>query len=94
MTVAHLTLLSKPGCHLCDAAREVVTAVAAEVNADDVPDAAGPSVIVDEKSILDDRQLLDRYVDEIPVVLINGKVHNIWRIDPARLKNALLEATA
>lgn len=93
MPVAHLTLLSKPGCHLCDAAREVVVAVAAEINADGGPDATGPSVVVDEKSILDDRQLLDRYVDEIPVVLINGTVHNIWRIDPARLKNALLEAT-
>ena len=89
--VAQLTLLSKPGCHLCDAAREVVTAVVTEVNAHNAAEAL---VAMEEKSILDDPQLLDRYVDEIPVVLINGKVHNIWRIDPARLKNALQEATA
>jgi glutaredoxin len=88
--VAHLTLLSKPGCHLCDVAREVVTAVVADIGSDTAP----ASVVVDEQSILDDQELLDRYVDEIPVVLINGKVHNIWRIDPARLKSALLEATA
>lgn len=91
MPVAHLTLLSKPGCHLCDAAREVVTAVVADING--AHDAAA-SVVVDEQSILDDQKLLDRYIDEIPVVLINGRVHNIWRIDPARLKNALQEATA
>jgi len=92
--VAHLTLLSKPGCHLCDAAREVVTAVVADIGSGSSSGSAPASVIVDEQSILDDQELLDRYVDEIPVVLINGKVHNIWRIDPARLKSALLEATA
>lgn len=90
MPVAHLTLLSKPGCHLCDAARDVVTAVVADIGNGPEP----ASVVVDEQSILDDQELLDRYVDEIPVVLINGRVHNIWRIDPVRLKNALLEATA
>jgi hypothetical protein len=30
-------------------------------------------------------------VDEIPVVLINGRVHNIWRVDATRLRAALLE---
>ena len=91
MSIVHVTLLSKPGCHLCDTAREVVTSVVAELE----PGLdAGASVVVDEKSILDDQELLDRYVDEIPVVLINGRVHNIWRIDPVRLTNALLEAIA
>ena len=90
MSTVHVTLLSKPGCHLCDAAREVVASVVATLE----PGlASGASVVVEEKSILDDSELLDRYVDEIPVVLINGRVHNIWRIDPVRLTNALLEAT-
>jgi glutaredoxin len=82
-----LTLLSKPGCHLCDTAREVVDAVVADLG----PEA---SVIVDEKSILDDAELLERYAEEIPVVLLNGKVHNIWRVDPARLKRAIAEVGA
>jgi len=30
-----------------------------------------------------------RYSEEIPVLLINGKVHNYWRIDPVRLRQAL-----
>lgn len=83
---ARLTLLSKPGCHLCDAARDVVASVLA-----DLPAAA--SVSLEELSILDDPELNAKYWDEIPVVLIDGRVHNIWHIDPARLRLALLEAT-
>lgn len=82
-----LTLLTKPGCHLCDDAREVVNAVVAAGQGDP----ALPRVIVDEKSILDDQALLDQYVEEIPVVLLNGRVHTIWRVDPVRLTTALKE---
>ena len=87
MSLAALTLLSKPGCHLCDDARQVV----ADVVADLAGDASAPSITVEERSILDDPALLEKYADEIPVLLINGRVHNIWRIDPARLRAALLE---
>jgi hypothetical protein len=87
MSTAHLTLIGKPGCHLCDDARAVVTAVLADVAAE--PDA--PSVVLEEKSILDDAELHDLYVEEIPVLLINGLVHNYWRIDPVRLQTALRE---
>jgi glutaredoxin len=79
-----VTLLTKPGCHLCDAAREIVVSV---VN-------ATPGAVFVETSILDDSELYDRYVEEIPVVLINGAIHNIWRVDADRLRGALLEATA
>ena len=79
-----LTLIGKPGCHLCDDARAVVTSVIADFS----------SVALEEFSILDDTALYEKYVEEIPVLLVNGKVHNIWRIDPDRLRNALTEATA
>jgi hypothetical protein len=48
-----------------------------------------PDVTFDEKSILDDPQLLDQYAEEIPVVLIDDRVHTIWRVDPDRLRKAL-----
>lgn len=86
VTPVRLTLIGKPGCHLCDEARDVVTSVVAGLGAD-------VSVTVDELSILDDPALNDRYWDQIPVLLLGGEVHNIWRIDPARLKAAILEAT-
>jgi glutaredoxin len=79
-----ITLLGRPGCHLCDDARAVVTAVAAEF----------PGVSVGERSILDDTALLERYRDEIPVVLIDDEIHTIWRVDPDRLRIALREAGA
>ncbi|HPM52789.1 MAG TPA: glutaredoxin family protein [Rhodoglobus sp.] len=82
-----LTLLSKPGCHLCDAARDAVTEVIAQLGA------AASAVTVEELSILDDPELNERYWDEIPVVLVNGRVHTIWRVDPARLTRALEEAS-
>jgi hypothetical protein len=72
-------LLGKPGCHLCDDARTVVTDVLAGF----------PEATFEEKSILDDADLLDRYVEEIPVVLIDDRVHTIWRVDPERLRKAL-----
>ena len=77
--VPDVLLLGKPGCHLCDDAREIVTGVLAEF----------PAATFAEKSILDDPALLDAYAEEIPVVLIDGRVHTIWRVDPARLRKAL-----
>jgi Glutaredoxin-like domain (DUF836) len=81
-----LTLIGKPGCHLCDDARVVVQAVVAEVEATD----AAPRISLEERSILDDAELADRYAEEIPVLLIDGEVHDYWRVDPVRLKTALL----
>jgi glutaredoxin len=82
-----LTLLSKPGCHLCDAARDVVAGVVAELGS-----AASLTVVVEEKSILDDPELNARYWDEIPVLLIDDRVHTVWRVEPERLRSALLAA--
>lgn len=86
MPATVITLIGKPGCHLCDAARETIVSVVERL------EASAPSVTVEELSILDDPALLERYADEIPVVLINGRVHNIWRVEPDRLRAALLEA--
>lgn len=83
-----ITLIGKPGCHLCDDARAVVDEVVAEVNA-----ASGASpAVVEERSILEDPALNDRYVEEIPVVLIDGTMHTYWRVDRDRLRRALEEA--
>lgn len=78
-----VTLLTRPGCHLCDAAREIVTEV---VN-------GTPRTRLVELSIETDERLSEQYGEEIPVVLINDRVHNIWRVDADRLRRALEEAT-
>ena len=86
MTQNHeLTLISKPGCHLCEEAEVVVTRVLAEFETEQ----ASIRVVLSHQNILDDPQLQARYAEEIPVLLIDGKVHNYWRIDPVRLRQAL-----
>ena len=75
-----ITIVGKPGCHLCDDATTIVRSVVAELGAD---------IPIIERSILDDAALHDRYWDEIPVVLIDDRVHTIWRVDRDRLRQAL-----
>ncbi|GAB3617307.1 hypothetical protein GCM10027416_18640 [Okibacterium endophyticum] len=88
MAHADITLIGKPDCHLCDDARVMVQAVVAELSAD--PDA--PQTSVTELSILDDRALYAKYWEEIPVVLVNGRMHTYWRVDPTRLATAIRDA--
>ena len=83
MSEITLTLIGKPGCHLCEDADAVVASV--------VQSLPELSLAVEELSIEDDKDLFDSYWDQIPVLLINGKVHNYWRIDPERLTQALKE---
>lgn len=87
VATAAITLIGKPGCHLCDLARETIDAVVQQL----ASEASTSAITVEEVSILDDAALLERFAEEIPVVLINGQVHNIWRVDPVRLRAALLE---
>lgn len=91
MASVSLTLIGKPACHLCDDARAVVREVLDDLAAD--ASVTAPDVTVTELSILDNPALRDEFAEEIPVVMIDGRVHTIWRVDPARLRRALLEAS-
>ena len=73
-----VVLVGKPGCHLCDDARGVVAQVCEELG-----------VPWTSTSILDDPVLADRFWDQIPVVLVDGEVHDFFRVDPDRLRRAL-----
>jgi glutaredoxin len=75
-----VTLIGKPGCHLCDDARAVVAKVAAETGA-----------AVAEQDITQDAELYDRYWEQIPVVLVDGEQHTFWRVDEDRLRAALTD---
>jgi hypothetical protein len=71
-------LYGKPGCHLCDVARETIREVCAEL---------GESW--DEVDISTDAALMQRYGEEIPVTLVDGRQHDFWRVDARRLRGAL-----
>ncbi len=76
--MSRVTLISRPGCHLCDDAREVIADVCAEL---------GESF--DEVDLTSDPDLLATYHDQVPVTLVDGAQHDFWRVDRVRLRAAL-----
>ncbi len=73
-----VTLYSKPGCHLCDDARAVIAEVCA---------ATGESFA--EVDISTDPELMGEYGEQIPVTFVDGRQHDFWRVEAARLRSAL-----
>jgi hypothetical protein len=90
-TTIDLTLIGKSGCHLCDEARVTINAVVGAFRAEYTGVARHIQVNLVEHDILVDEELWNKYSEDIPVLLINGKIHNYWRIDPVRLRGALEE---
>lgn len=79
---SRVTLIGRPGCHLCDDARAVVAAVCAQTGD-----------TWSELSIEDDPVLADEYAESIPVILVDDRQHDFWRVDPERLRQALAPTT-
>lgn len=78
MEQARITLIGKPGCHLCEEARAVISRVAADLGEQWT-----------ELDITQDPELSERYWEQIPVTLVDGVRHDFWRVDEARLRAAL-----
>jgi glutaredoxin len=79
-----VTLIGKPGCHLCDDARAVIEKVVSELGASEEV-----SVSVEERDITQDEELYRKYWEQIPVVLVDGAQHDFWRVDENRLRERL-----
>jgi len=75
---ARVVLVGRPGCHLCDVAEEVVARVTEELG-----------VTWEKRSIDDDPVLHQRYWEQIPVVLVDGRQHDYYTVSEARLRAAL-----
>ena len=73
-----ITLLSRPGCHLCDDARVVISRVAGELG-----------VPWTERDITLSEDDVRAYGEMIPVTLIDGVQHDFWRVSEDRLRKAL-----
>lgn len=78
VTDPRVLLLGKPGCHLCDDAREIVKRVCGELN-----------VTWEERNVLDAPELERRYGEQIPVTIVDGMQHDFWRVDEGRLRAVL-----
>lgn len=75
---ARVVLYSRHGCHLCETARAVVARVCSDL---------GETFV--EVDVDQDPALADRYGDEVPVTLVDGRPHDFWRVDETRLRAAL-----
>ncbi|MCW2735787.1 glutaredoxin family protein [Nocardioides sp.] len=78
MSEPRVTLYTRTGCHLCDAAREVVVKVCEDL---------GESWV--EIDIDADSDLADRFGEEVPATFVDGRQHDYWRVDEGRLRAAL-----
>jgi Glutaredoxin-like domain (DUF836) len=74
-----ITLLTRPGCHLCDDARAVIASVAADLG-----------IPWHERDISESESDLRAYGEMIPVTLIDGVQHDFWRVSEQRLRAALV----
>jgi len=74
-----VVVLTRQGCHLRDEAIAQVAAICAETG-------EGYAVV----DVDSDPELQRRYTDQVPVTFVDGAQHDFWRVDPARLKAALL----
>ena len=78
VTAARVTVYTKPGCHLCEEAVEIVARVCVDL---------GTSY--EEVDITTDPDLQRAYGEQIPVTLVDGTQHDFWRVDERRLRLAL-----
>ena len=78
-----VTLITKPGCHLCDEARPILDEAIAHLRGENI------TVSLTEQNMLEDERLVAEYQEDIPVVLIDGKRHSYWHIDRDRFIEAV-----
>lgn len=74
-----LTIYSKPGCHLCDEMKALVRRTIE----------GRPDISLTEIDISTDRELLDRYGLEIPVLMIDGRKAAKYRVAEERLRRMI-----
>jgi glutaredoxin len=85
---ARVVLFTRPGCHLCDVARELVARVTADVGELFVERDITAEPAEGDARALDPAQLRD-YLESIPVVVVDGVQVGFWHISEDRLRAAL-----
>ena len=79
---AHLTVYSKPGCHLCEEAVRVLISLQAQTR-----------FTLEEVNIENDAALFADYGEQIPVILLNGEFLSEYIVDESLLQERLKELT-
>lgn len=75
---ARVLVYTKPGCHLCEDACTAVARIASDVGAN-----------WEAVDITGDEALMARWAEYVPVILVDGEVHDWFRVREDRLRAAL-----
>ncbi len=81
--VPRLTFYTRQGCHLCDVAYAEVEALAADWRFD-----------LERLDVDTDPELVARWGDTVPVILVEGRLAAKVRVDPRQLERRLEAAGA
>jgi glutaredoxin len=73
-----ITIYSRPGCHLCDDAQNVLESLCEELNFE-----------IEVINIDIDPELIKLYSDQVPVIHIDGIHHDFYKVDPLRFRSSL-----
>ena len=80
-TKAHVIIYSRPGCHLCEEAKQAIDSAR-----------CANEYTLEEINIETDRALLRRYGFDIPVIMINGEEAFRHRLTAEEFREKLLQA--
>ena len=73
-----VTVYSRTGCHLCDAAIDQINSVKSDSNFN-----------LEIKLIDNNADLEKKYGEQVPVILIDDQPHDYWRVDLNRFTSAI-----
>jgi len=73
-----VTIYSRTGCHLCEAAELTLSGLSSELDFE-----------IEIKLIDGDDALEKLYGHEVPVIHIDGEHHDFFKVDPERFRSSL-----
>lgn len=76
--MARVVVYTKPGCHLCEDACAAVARITADVGVD-----------WEGVDISSDDALMAQWAEYVPVIVVDGQVHDWFRVREDRLRAAL-----
>ena len=73
-----VTVISRTGCHLCEIAIDKIRLVKDQLQFE-----------LEIKLINDLPELEQEYGEQVPVIMIDNKIHDYWRVDIERFTKAI-----
>jgi glutaredoxin len=73
-----VTIYSRSGCHLCEVAHQSLVELQGQAD-----------FTIHEILIDGDAELIERYGEQVPVIHIDGKPHDYFRVNPERFLQAI-----